>query len=97
MQRFVLLAAILNVKLEECAVNQFLRGTAIVIGSTLLKMIKIFSNIEPSKELLTCESDWQEKIKLSETGRVVTSLMLFMTSPIATSNGMKGDKVEHYE
>ena len=49
MQLFAFLAAILNVKLEECAVNQLLHVTAIVIGSMLLKIIEVFPNNTPQK------------------------------------------------
>ena len=46
MQRFAILAAIVNAKLEEtfeeCVVNQLLQPMAIVIGSMLLNEYRIF-------------------------------------------------------
>ena len=52
MQLFAFLTAILNVKLEECAVNQPLHVMVIVIRSMLLKIIEVFTNIAPLKNTL---------------------------------------------
>ena len=80
MQRFAILAAILNEKpektFEECVVNQLLQSMAIGIGSMLLKMNGGFSKHAAFTEHLACHSTWKEKIKRFKMGKEITSLVI---------------------
>ena len=79
MQLFVFLAAISNLKLEEtfkeCVVNQLLQPMAIKLEAYAAKINRGFSKHAGSKEHLTCYSTWKEKMKRSEMGKEIISLI----------------------
>ena len=68
--------------------NQLLHVTAIVIRSMLevLKIIEVFSNIAPPKNTSHATVIGKKKIKQYDMGRKITSLLLFINLPIATSS-----------